>query len=160
MGNPRAINQMIVHHSVVIVPEKSLFYVSTTDFQLGEFVGYDLKKTIQQKSTSIANCLEASPFLETVNYQEFLAFKKTKKRISNYLILNQALNLKDSEIKAFISNNGESYVTYEMLGKYFMKKSNFDKAGAMFSKALTKELASHQVKKELESLLKECKEKK
>lgn len=160
MGNPRAINQLIVHHSVVIVPEKSLFYVSTTDYQLGEFVGYDLKKTIEQKSTNIADVLDSSPFIETVNYQEFIEFKKTKKKISDYLILNKSLTLSDKEVKDFVANNGESYVTFEMLGKYYMKKGKFDQAKVMFSKALTKELASLQVKKELETLRKECSEKK
>jgi hypothetical protein len=160
MGNPRAINQLLVHHSVVIVPENSLFYVSTTDYQLGEFVGYDLKKTLQQKGTNIADCLDASAFLETKKYQEFLSFKKTKKKISDYLILNKPLTLSGNELAKFIADNGESYVTYEMLGKYFMKKGKFDKASNMFSMALTKELASLQVKKELESLIKECEKKK
>lgn len=160
MGNPRAINQMIVHHSVIIAPRKSLFYVSTTDFQLGEFAGYDLKKTIKNKRATIVERLEISPFLRSTAYQNFLRFKKTKKKISNYLVVNKTLLLSEKEIKAFIANNGESYVTFEILGKYFMKKGKFEKAKVMFVKALTKELASQQVKKELEGLSRECDKKK
>ena len=47
MGNPRAINQLIAHHSVIILPESYMFYVSTTNYQLGEFIGFDLKKNTQ-----------------------------------------------------------------------------------------------------------------
>ncbi|MFA7274747.1 MAG: C45 family peptidase [Crocinitomicaceae bacterium] len=156
MGNPRAINQLIVHHSVVIVPAESMFYVSTSDFQLGKFLGYDLKKSIQAKKGIINNQVKASPFLETENYRDFIAFKKTKKQISDFLILNKSLNLTKDEIGLFIKNNSESYVTYELVGKYFKKKGNFIQAKEMFTKALTKELSSLQVQKEIESLRNEC----
>ncbi|MET0300342.1 MAG: C45 family peptidase, partial [Flavitalea sp.] len=44
MGNEKAINQLIAHHAVVFEPGKLVAWVSTSPWQLGEFVAYDLNK--------------------------------------------------------------------------------------------------------------------
>jgi isopenicillin-N N-acyltransferase-like protein len=44
MGNEKAINQLMSHHSIVFEPKKLLVWVSTSPWQLGEYVAYDLKK--------------------------------------------------------------------------------------------------------------------
>ena len=46
MGNEKAINQLIAHHSIVFEPKKLLVWVSTSPWQLGEYVAYDLNKDI------------------------------------------------------------------------------------------------------------------
>lgn len=156
MGNPRAINQLIAHHSVIMQPERNLFYVSTGNFQMGEFVGYDLKKTFSTKKAVVSNQLAASPFVYSKEYKDFLAFKKVKHQITEFLLFDKALNLSEADIKKFIAYNSESYVTYEVLGKYFMKKGKNTKAKEMFNRALTKNLASKNTRLELEGLVKEC----
>ncbi len=160
MGNPRAINQLIAHHSVIILPENYMFFISTTNYQLGQFIGYDLKKTFSLKKGTITNKLSASTFLFSDEYEQFKSFKKTKKQISQYVILGRELKLTSKEINDFIKNNKESYVTYEMLGKYYLRKENFKAAHKMFTIALTKEMASLNIKKELEILKKNCQNKK
>ena len=160
MGNPRAINQLIAHHSVIILPESYMFYVSTTNYQLGEFIGFDLKKTFALKKGTITDKLKSSTFLFSTEYKQFKAFKATKKRISQYVILGRELTLTATEIKDFINNNKESYVTFEMLGKYYLKKKNYNAAHKMFTIALTKNLASLNIKKDLENLIQDCQNKK
>jgi isopenicillin-N N-acyltransferase-like protein len=49
MGNEKALNQLIAHHSVVFEPQKLLVWVSTSPWQLGQFVAYDLKKIFAMK---------------------------------------------------------------------------------------------------------------
>ena len=39
MGNEKAINQLIAHHSIVFEPKKLLVWVSTSPWQLGEYSG-------------------------------------------------------------------------------------------------------------------------
>ena len=160
MGNPRAINQLVAHHSVIILPESYIFYVSTTNYQLGEFIGFDLKKTFALKKGTITDKLKSSTFLFSTEYKQFKAFKATKNRISQYVILGRELTLTATEIKDFINNNKESYVTFEMLGKYYLKKKNYNAAHKMFTIALTKNLASLNIKKELENLIQDCQNKK
>ena len=44
MGNEKAINQLIAHHSIVFEPKKLIVWVSTSPWQLGRYVAYDLNK--------------------------------------------------------------------------------------------------------------------
>ena len=44
MGNEKAINQLIAHHSIIFEPKKLLVWVSTSPWQLGEYMAYDLNK--------------------------------------------------------------------------------------------------------------------
>lgn len=156
MGNPRAINQLLAHHSVVMQPMERMFYISTTDFQLGKYIGYDLNKTFSAKKGIITDTIPEDPFLYSEKYQEFLHFKKTKFAISQYLMFDTKLELSEKDIEAFIKNNGESYVTYEMLGKYFSKKGDCVTAKKYFKTALTKTTASKQIDRELEYLIENC----
>jgi isopenicillin-N N-acyltransferase-like protein len=156
MGNPRAINQLLAHHSVIMQPKERIFYISTTDFQLGQYIGYDLNKTFRSKKGIITDSIAEDPFIHSQKYQEFLHFKKTKFAISQYLMFNTKLELSQQDIEILIKNNGESYVTYEMLGKYFSKKKDCIKATAYFKQALTKKTASLQVKDELKKSIKQC----
>ena len=50
MGNEKAINQMIAHHSVVFEPEKLMVWVSSSPWQFGSFVAYDLRKVFSMGS--------------------------------------------------------------------------------------------------------------
>jgi predicted choloylglycine hydrolase len=160
MGNPRALNQLIAHHSVIIQPKQGVFYVTTHDYQLGPLLGYDLNKTFATKKISYSDSLPASPFLKSAAYQQFKQFKKTKQAISAYLLKNVPLSLSEKQIKAYIANNSESYLTYETLGKYFVKKGKQKKAIAYFELALTKNTASEGTRKELKQLIHQCKLKK
>lgn len=156
MGNPRALNQLIAHHSVIMQPKERIFYISTNDFQLGKFVGYDLARTFQAKKAFVTDSIAADPFLYSDAYQQFLAFKKTKQAITHYLMFNKQLNLSEKNVEAFIKQNAESYVTYEMLGKYYSKKGNCSLAKKYFNQALTKKVASINIENELKHLRDTC----
>jgi hypothetical protein len=156
MGNPRAINQLIAHHSVLISPETGTFFVSTNDFQLGKFVGYDLRKTFERREGVISEVLQEDEFVHNKGYQKFLAFKRVKQKIGRYLLFGGNLHLSNETISRFISNNRESYVTYEMLGKYFKKKGQKKRAYDYFKRALTKNVASKNTRKELRHLMTTC----
>jgi hypothetical protein len=156
MGNPRAVNQLIVHHSVVILPQQKHFYISTSDYQLGAFIGYDLKKTFSMRSGQLVDTVEAAAFLKTKAYEQFKEFKKIKQQMSAYLMFDKPLNMSENQVRAFIKLNSESYVTYEMLGKFYMKKGNKAKAASYFETALTKPVASIQVEQELKKQRQIC----
>lgn len=156
LGNPRAVNQLQALHSVVILPEKREFFISTKDYQLGAFIGYDLTQTFAQKKGIISDTIAASTFLSSEDYKSFLTFKKIRQAISSNLMFSTPLDLSEMDIKNFISSNSESYVTYEQLGRYFKKKKNYKRAISYFKLALTKKVASPQIEKELQTLIKEC----
>jgi len=160
MGNPRAINQLIAHHSTIMQPEKRMMYVSTNNFQLGTFLGYNLTTIFQTKQVQFSDTIAGDPFLHSKNYENYKKFRKTKRKINDFLYFNTPLTLSSVEIQEFIRQNDESYVTYEMLGKYFKKKERFDTAIEYFTTALTKNVASRQVEKELTTLIDTCRSRK
>lgn len=157
MGNPRAINQLIAHHSVIIQPAQTRIYVSTNDYQLGEFVGYDLNKVFKTKKTTDTLKIEADPFLNSNTYKDFKHFKKVKQQITNFRMFNEPLTLTNDEINRFIESNSQYYGTYDALGDYFVEKGNCEKAIQYFSKALTKKVVSESTRSEIKSKIKECK---
>ncbi|MCO4813851.1 MAG: peptidase C45 [Flavobacteriales bacterium] len=152
MGNPRAVNQLIAHHSTLMKPEELLFYVSTSDFQLGKFIAYDLNDVFQRNNFSVMDTIQADPFIYTSKYKGFKKFKKVKNRISRYLIFGEKINLTETEVSDFIQLNSESYVTYEMLARYYKMKGNQKKVDQYIDMALTKKVASPSMRVELINL--------
>ncbi len=156
MGNPRALNQLLAHHSVVMQPQSKLYYISSTNFQLGTYLGYDLTKTFKTKHIQLVDSIPQDSFVNSDSYRKFKDFKTVKQQISAYLMFDQALDLNEKQIATFVSNNSELYITYEQLGKYFQKKGNKKRAILYYQKALTKRVASPQIEQELKNLIKEC----
>ena len=155
MGNPRAINQLIAHHSVIIQPESERLFISTNDFQLGSYIGYDLKEVFNEGGVIPRYVISPDPFLRTHAYALFKEYRATKARISNFVNFGVPLQLSDNEIKSFIASNGESYITYEMLGRYYLRKKTPKIARKYFKLALEKEVASEAIRKELRDLVAE-----
>lgn len=156
MGNPRAINQLIAHHAVIIQPETETFYISTNDYQLGEFIGYDLKNVFGTGKTNITQTIPADPFINSKAYKDFKLFKSTKKKITGYLMFNEELNLSSTQIKSFIAENPAYYATYELIGDYQFKKGNKTEAMKYYKIALSKKVASDATKKEINKKIKSC----
>ena len=156
-GNPKAINQLLAHHSVVFEPASETMWISTAPYQLGNFIAYDLKKVFGKKGP--AEKLEnvaADPFLYTDAYKKFIAYKVTRNKIIAFLNFGQPLHLSAMEIKDFIASNRELYLTYDYLGNYFLKKNDPKTAKKYYDLALTKTVASVQVQKELMRKSREC----
>lgn len=157
MGNPRAVNQLIAHHSVVFQPEDNMIYISSQDYQLGNYLGYNLTTIFHTGQIEIQSTIPKDPFVSSKAYESFKHFKKVKQKISGFITFGKPLQLSEEEIKDFIASNAESFITYEMLGRYFLAKEDKEKAAKYFSKSLTKNVASKAIEKELETLANECK---
>lgn len=159
MGNPRAINQLLAHHSVIAQPKSSILYVSTSPYQLGTYIGLNLNKSVQQKKHVYDLTIEPDAFLNSKAYSSFEKYKATKQEISNFLSGKTTLKLTSEEINSFIASNSESYVTYEMLGNYFRKKGNNQQVIHYYEIALTKNVVSKEGEKGLQQLINTCKTK-
>ncbi len=122
LGNEKAINQLIAHHSIIFEPQKKLVWVSTGPWQLGEFVCYDLNKVFslkgmksnQEISDSRLN-IPADSFLLTDQYRLFLDFRRYKKEISEGKEVNP-----DSLIKS----NPNFYQAYQLAGNEMFKEKS------------------------------------
>lgn len=156
MGNPVALNQLIAHHSVIIEPTKKTIYFSTNDYQLGKFIGMNLPASLNQKAFVFDDILPEDPFVHSSNYQKFKQFKRWKKKITTFLMFGTPLKLSNNQVHKFISLNGESYVTYELLGDYFYKKNQLQMAENYYKQALKKTLPSLAIQKDLQNKRSSC----
>ena len=140
MGNEKAINQLIAHHSIVFEPKKRLVWVSTAPWQLGQYVAYDLNKVFalkgmkQDREIIDSNLsIAADSFLLSPDYKKFIEYREMKQRIAD----GQSI-----DPDSLITDNPEFYHTYALAGDYVFKKNEFAKAIQYYQKALTKVVAT------------------
>lgn len=146
MGNPKSVNQLLAHHSIIFKPNKGLVWISTPPYQLGNFIAYSVKdigpKSDQSEVNIVNLTLPADSFLQTKAYQNFEEFKLTKHKIFDYVNVGIETTLNKEEILTYINDNPNSYVTYLTLGDYFYKKGEIENAQNAYNAALVKNVSS------------------
>jgi hypothetical protein len=142
MGNEKAINQLIAHHSIVFEPKKLLVWVSTSPWQLGEYVAYDLNKIFalrgMKENTEITDSsltIAADPFLLTPDYTNFTVFRTLKQHIMDGWEVNT---------DSLVTSNPEFYNTYVLAGDYLYKKKKYSEALKEYQLALTKVISTRK----------------
>ncbi|MCY0976409.1 C45 family autoproteolytic acyltransferase/hydrolase [Chryseobacterium wangxinyae] len=158
-GNEKAINQLLAHHAVIFSPNKRLVWVSSSPYQLGEFVCYDLNEIFSDrrlKSGEFAKSelnIAQDPFLKTQefkNYEEFrIESSKFQKAIDDDGVL-----LNRDFILHFQALNPDFWLVYYLAGKYYYQHKEYAQAKIEFEKALTKEITTIPDKENIEKYLK------
>ncbi len=140
MGNEKAINQLIAHHSIVFEPKKLLVWVSTSPWQLGEYVAYDLNKIFAlhglKENREVADSnLTIAPdsFLLTPAYKNFVVFRTLKQHIMDGGKINA---------DSLVASNPEFYNAYVLAGDYLYKQKKYAAALRNYQTALTKVIAT------------------
>jgi len=143
LGNEKALNQLIAHHSVVFMPESGLMWVSTGPWQLGQYVAYDLNKIFAGADPSVEICEAAltvppDAFLTTSEYVNFLMFREVKKIFQRNI--KEKISIPDSTIYNFTQLNPNFYLVYDIAGDAFSLKKAQDSAVFYWQKALSLEI--------------------
>ncbi len=159
-GNPKAINQLIAHHSIVFKPQSLDFWVSTMPYQEGEYVHYNLRQVLMhQISDSDSLNIAASSFVQSDDLKKFEAFKKVKQAMYRHKTFGVPFQLSESDIQQYIHNNPMSYVTYMSLGDYFLQSKNYVRAKTFYEEALKREVASEAETEKIKQAIAECSKK-
>lgn len=144
MGNEKAINQLIAHHSIVFQPEKLKVWVSTAPWQLGSFIAYDLNTIFELEGIKPgmeimdkAEKIDADPVLSSTDFQRFMKYRTMKEAIKNGEIV---------DIQKLITSNPNHYHAYVLAGDYKFKAKDYKEASRFYSEALTKEIATIEEK--------------
>ncbi len=139
-GNEKSVNQLICHHAVIFEPQKKIVWVSTSPWQLGEFVAYDLNKifsmdglTVNHELSEEGMQIPQDTFLLTRDFKKFLEFRELKKQI---------LDKKDVDLNTLIGDNPEYFDTYVMAGDQAYRNKKYDLALGYYMTALSKEIAT------------------
>jgi len=145
LGNEKAMNQLIAHHSIIFMPEKLLVWVSTTPWQVGPYVCYDLNKIFRNfaglqhkvEITEPDKTIPPDPFLESYDYERFLRFKEMRK-ILKYAIRNEKTDeLPGSFLDDFRVTNPMYYEVFDLIGDYYSQKGQWRLAQAEYHHALS-----------------------
>jgi isopenicillin-N N-acyltransferase like protein len=154
VGNEKAVNQFVAHHSIIFMPDSLRMWVSTSPWQMGEYVCYDLRKIFAMNGlkvdTEIADTnLNIAPdsFLNTTVYAKFMLFRQAKMNWMDKLGV---------QVSQFIPNNPQYYDAYRLTGDYYLQHKDYNKAINAYRTALDKEIATQAEKQSIERKIKEC----
>lgn len=154
LANEMAINQFIAHHSVIFQPEKRLMWVSTSPWQCGKYVAYDLNKifndtiNLQHEIYSSNLTIPADEFTETPEFQHLLTYKKLTPLLLKKIRKKE--KIKEHVLKTYEASNPSLYYVYEVMGDYYEAMQQPQQAIAYWQKALKKPIPKLQEKERIQ----------
>jgi isopenicillin-N N-acyltransferase-like protein len=144
LTNEKALNQFISHHSIIFQPQKLLVWISTSPWQLGSYVCYDLNTIFRSsKPTPL--------YVETFNISPDSILKTSiYTNIREYLALEKMhLSHKPFNPQSIIKANPNYYDSYRIAGDIYSELEKKDSAIVMYKKALTLEIATQDEKESI-----------
>jgi len=145
MGNEKAVNQLIAHHSVIFMPEKLLAWVSTSPWQIGPYVCYNLSEIFHNfaglpqkvEITAADREITSDPFFRSPDYLQFMRFREMRRELTQSLRTGK-MDLKDSFFEEFRASNPEYYEVYSLTGDYYAMSGRTTEAETAYRRALSK----------------------
>lgn len=148
LGNEKAVNQFIAHHSIVFEPQKLLVWVSTAPWQMGAYVCYDLKKIFSMQGLSKNQevyepslTVPADSFIYTPSFKAFERYRQFKE---------WAFEKKQVVPDSIVADNPRLYNSYVLAGDYCLQQKQYSKAIGYYQKAITMEIATEGERRHIE----------
>jgi len=146
MGNEKAVNQLIAHHSLIFKPSELKMWISANPYQLGTYLCYDLNRVFAD-STGVNDCIweknetiAPDPFLESEEYKAFRAYARETKRLKQIIDRNEAQSISKAETEAYLLLNPGYYYPWYISGEISRQKGDLEKASELYEQALAKEI--------------------
>ncbi|MEG1693336.1 MAG: C45 family peptidase [Bacteroidales bacterium] len=158
LANEKSINQSIAHHSVIFKPQQGLMWVSTSPWQSGEYICYNindifLKEKISGEVTKLDYTIGADSIFIKNDYTKLLEYRLLVKIIKKAIKDKRVISA--DTMQRFIVVNPNMYYVYDLLGDYYLNVlSNTKFAKAMWNKALMREIPKVAEKNLIEEKLK------
>ena len=157
LGNEKAMCQLLSHHSVIFKPKQLKMWVSTSPWQLGKYVCYDLNKVFDKVKSlqpgqlldEESDTIKAGPFLNSTGYNDFLLFKKLKNQVRNAIKKRESLTDGKSILQKMISSNPQYYLSYKLTGDYYYALGDKKQAVKFYKASLKKEYENTWSKEEV-----------
>ncbi len=153
LGNEKSINQLVAHHSVIFQPEKRLIWISTTPWQLGKYVAYDLNEIFALKKVDNREIYDSVLTISADSFLESEKLDKYKKYFSYRFPFGPRGEINSDSI---IQWNPELYHVYMLAGDHEFNQKQYARAAQYYETGLTKEIATEQERAHMEERLKEC----
>lgn len=153
MGNPKAINQLVAHHSVVFSPADLKLWVSTSPWQAGEFLCYDLGEIFSSsgmgetgKASREFNIPGEEAFTDSI-CSKILLYRSMVRDIKE--ALDEEEELDESALDTFVGLNPDYYETYDLLGDYRLARDDGQEAVRNWRIALEKEIPTLDISEKI-----------
>lgn len=158
MANEMAINQFIAHHSVIFQPQKRLMWVSTSPWQCGKYVAYDLNKIFSdsidfhQEIISQELTIAEDSFLYEPAFKQLQVYKTLTPFIRKETARKETVEVQ--VLQSYEASNPALYYVYEVLGDYYQAMGLTQKAITYWKKALTKPIPKQGEKERIQTKIK------
>ncbi len=158
LANEMAINQFIAHHSVIFQPEKRLMWVSTSPWQSGKFVCYDLNEVFGSETClpcgaeTLWRTIPEDSLIYKPEFEKLLKYKELTPLIRKHTRNGESIN--DSLLDVYRHSNPSMFYTYEVLGDYYMSQNKIAEARIYWEKALTLPIPKQGEKERISKKLK------
>lgn len=154
LANEMAINQFIAHHSVIFQPKKLLMWVSTSPWQCGQYVAYDLNKIFsdsidfRHEINSPELTIPEDTFIHQPEFKQLLIYK----RLTPLLLkrIKRKEKVEDKILKIYETSNPSFYYVDEVLGDYYAALQKPHQAVSYWRKALSKPIPKQQERERIQ----------
>ncbi len=132
LGNEKAVNQFIAHHSIIFQPERRRLWVAGPPWQLGEYWAYDMDSVFaHSRATAVpADSLQLAAIYPNLQKYRTLAGKIEQGQYA------------EGDADSLIRYNPGYFQSYRILGDYFRAKGQGQRASEYYRIALEKEAPS------------------
>lgn len=152
--NEKSIHQYIAHHSVIFMPEQRLVWVSTSPWQSGRYLCYDLNRIFGTTgSLAFAHAdngrdIAADSLFLGNDYALVLRYRARAAAVRKAIA--KSVRLSDAYVDSLTIENPDFYEAYLLQGDYCLKQGNFPQAETAWKTALTKEIPNENQREEIE----------
>ncbi|GAB3015381.1 acyl-CoA--6-aminopenicillanic acid acyl-transferase [Niabella terrae] len=157
LGNEKAVNQFIAHHSIVFEPRQLKVWVSTGPWQMGAFRCYDLHKIFSMRGLQdnheideTALEIPADSFIYSPRFRAFERYRAYKEMAFEHRRI-----VPDSVVAA----NPALYNSYVIAGDYLFAQRRYADALPYYRQALQREIPSAAERRHITDRMQRCKEK-
>jgi predicted choloylglycine hydrolase len=147
LGNESSINSLIAHHSIVFHPDSKTLWVSTSPYQEGAFIAYNLNEFFDEAENPKTGGLSIEELLIPANH-DFINIQMANYNYYRYSI-NTPVESFNRDISLFINSNPENYRTYEYLGDYYSYNNVANKAQECYELSLQKIIPDNNVRSKI-----------
>lgn len=136
--NELAVNQLLAMHSVIFRPAERKIWVSTSPWQCGRFVCYDLDDVMESDFTSEVQVkgetIPEDAFIYTREFADVLEFKRLLPGIQKAAASGSIVP--DDSLARFVALDSLYYNAYNVVGDYYESVSRLSDAVSCWKKAL------------------------
>ncbi len=137
--NELAVNQLLAMHSVIFRPAERKVWVSTSPWQCGRFVCYDLDEVFSSDFSSgiqvASEMIPEDPFIHTSAFADVMEFKKMLPMMQK--AAHSGRSVPDDTLKHFIALDSLYYNAWNVAGDCLRASGRREEAAACWRKALS-----------------------